>query len=45
MQKIHKDSFDGYLRFKKTKKFYKLSGREKHLKNVKKIRKYLKNLF
>ena len=43
MQKIHKDSFDGYLRFKKTKKFYKLSGRA--FKNVKKIRKYLKNLF
>ena len=44
MQKIHKDSFDGYLRFKKTKKFYKLSGREKHLKNVKKNKKIFKKL-
>ena len=36
MQKIHKDSFDGYLRFKKTKKFYKLSGRETFKKCKKK---------
>lgn len=30
--KIHKDDFDGYLKFKKKNNFYKISGRQDHIK-------------
>lgn len=35
IKNIHKDSFDGYLKFKSLKKFYKISGRKKHMESTK----------
>ncbi len=45
-KKIHKDSFDGYLKFKSLKKFYKITGRKKHVqtagKNTEKLKALIK---
>lgn len=41
--KINKDDFDGYIQFKSSEKFYKISGRTKHIaKSSKKINKFKK---
>ena len=45
-KKIHKDSFDGFLKFKSLKKFYRITGRKKHVqtaeKNIIRIKKLIK---
>ena len=45
-KKIHKDSFDGFLKFKSLKKFYRITGRKKHVqtaeKNIIRLKKLIK---
>ena len=44
IKKIHKDSFDGFLRFKSLKKFYRITGRKKHVQTAEKNNVKLKKL-